>query len=435
MKDYAASPALAASAELSGAGRTAGEGDALARLRRGETAIWRRPVPAWDALTLADVAEARARFRRFAPVLRRLFPQSGWDGSVASPLLDYPAAADLPRLLVKADHALPMTGSIKARGGVHELLCQVERIAAAEGIVLDGDDPYAALANDAARERLGRHSIVVASTGNLGFSIGLVARAFGLGAEIHMSHDAKAWKKERLRRLGARVVEHAADFTETVERARAAAAAQPNAYFVDDETSRELMLGYAAAAQELAEQLAGRGVETGPRRPLFVYLPCGVGGAPGGVTFGLKHLFGRDAVCVFVEPTASAAMFVALGQEHPVPRHVAEFGLDNRTIADGLAVPRASPLALAVVGRLVDAVVAVGDDALLHWVRRAWNEAGLRLEPAAAAGFAAVQPWLQALARDDGAAPVHPHWRDATHVVWTTGGSLLPDEEFQALLD
>lgn len=435
MKDNTGSGPFAAAQITVAAQDAPGRRDpALARLRDGQTAVWRRTEPAWNALTLADVAQARARFGRFAPVLRRLFPQSGWDGHVASELLEYPQTADLPRLLVKADHALPMTGSVKARGGVHELLCHVERIAAAEGIALDGD-LHAALTGDTARERLARHCVVVASTGNLGFSIGLAARAFGLDAEIHMSRDAKEWKKERLRRLGARVVEHAADFTETVARAAASAAARPEAYFVDDETSRELMLGYAVAAEELAEQLAAREVETGPRRPLFVYLPCGVGGAPGGVTFGLKHLFGRDAVCVFVEPIAAAAMFVALGQPSPSPRHVAEFGLDGRTIADGLAVPRASPLALSAVGHLVDGVVAVGDDVLRQWVRRAWREAGLRLEPAAAAGFAAVQPWLETLAEDSALAAAHPHWRQATHVVWATGGSLLPDDEFRSLLD
>ncbi|HEY0266056.1 MAG TPA: D-serine ammonia-lyase, partial [Rhizomicrobium sp.] len=254
---------------------------AIAALQRGGPAVWRRPAPARDLITLADVDEARARFQRFEPILRQLFPQADWDGRVRSQLLDYPQAGDSPALLVKADHDLPVTGSIKARGGVHELLCQVERIARTEGIALDGDP--AVLIGAEARSRFARHTLIVASTGNLGFSIGLLARAFGLGAEIHMSRDAKTWKKERLRVLGARVVEHDCDFSEAVERARRAAATKgPEAYFVDDESSRELMLGYAVAAYELAEQLAARGIAIGAGRPLFVYLPCGVGGAPGG---------------------------------------------------------------------------------------------------------------------------------------------------------
>jgi D-serine dehydratase len=73
--------------------------------------------------------------------------------------------------------------------------------------------------------------------------------------------------------------------------------------------------------------------------------------------------------------------------------------------------------------------VAVSDAAMLEWVRRAWNEAGLRLEPSAASGFAAVALFLEA-ARNAGAA-LAP---GAIHVVWTTGGSQLPEDQFTALL-
>jgi D-serine dehydratase len=66
---------------------------------------------------------------------------------------------------------------------------------------------------------------------------------------------------------------------------------------------------------------------------------------------------------------------------------------------------------------------------MLEWVRRAWDTAGLRLEPSAASGFAAVSVYLRA-ARAAGAAPPE----DAVHVVWTTGGSQLPDDQFAALL-
>lgn len=402
-------------------------------LQCGRPSVWVRSAPAHDLITMADVGEARARFQRFEPLLRQLFPLAGWDGRVRSELLDYPQTGDLPALLIKTDHDLPVTGSIKARGGVHEMLCHVERIAHAEGIALDRD--LDVLISEAARSRFARHTLIVASTGNLGFSIGLLARAFGLGAEIHMSRDAKGWKKERLRRLGAIVVEHDCDFSEATERARIAATTErTEAYFVDDESSRELMLGYAVAAHELAEQLAARGIVISGERPLFVYLPCGVGGAPGGVTFGLKQLFGRHVVCIFVEPTASASMFAALSQDPPRPIHIGEIGLDNRTIADGLAVPRASTLALAVVGSMIDAVVAVNDDGLLEKVRSMWITAGLRLEPAAAAGFAALPTWLQHLQATTQTGSL-AEWRNAQHVVWTTGGSLLPDDEFNALLD
>jgi D-serine dehydratase len=400
---------------------------ALAAWKRGEAAVWLRPEtgarPVNAAgVTAAEVADAAARLLRFRPALRSLFPQGDWDGGIRSPLLEYPSEAPA-QLLVKADHALPLTGSIKARGGVYELLFRIERIALAEGLLRPGDD-YAVLAGPEAAAALSRHKILVASTGNLGFSIGLVARAFGLVAEIHMSSDAKAWKKDRLRALGAVVVEHDCDYTETVARAREAAAAG-NGQFIDDETSRELLLGYATAADELIAQLAERGLVPSAERPLVVYLPCGVGGAPAGVTFGLKSRLGSNVFCIFVEPVASACVFAAMAAGGGEPVSVYAFGLDNVTMADGLAVPVASALALDVVGGWIDAVVAVPEQAMLDWVRRAWRDTGLRLEPSAAAALAAVAPYRHA------AAGLHDA---AIHVAWTTGGSLLPEAEFQLLL-
>jgi D-serine dehydratase len=398
----------------------------ITQLRADKVTVWLGPTarvrPDASRIAFQEVAAARARMTRFQPVLRQLFPQSGWDGRVRSALLDYPAPpAGLEALRVKADHALPMTGSIKARGGIYDLLCRIERIAVAEGLIEQHGD-YSALLENSAKEVLGRFRIVVASTGNLGFSVGLAARAFGMAAQVHMSLDAKRWKKDRLIALGVDVVEHPFDYSQTVIAAEASAHANGDD-FIDDTSSRDLMIGYALAGDELIDQLADVGIKPTAEQPLVVYLPCGVGGAPGGVTFALKERLGPAVRCVFVEPAASACMMVALangGAAAPVY----SYGLDNNTIADGLAVPLASDLVLDTVGDRIDAVVALPDMAMLEWVARAWREAGLRLEPSAAAALAAIEPYLDAA----------PHLRTAVHIAWATGGSLLPDEEFAALL-
>ncbi len=401
-------------------------------LVRGETSVWLREpglglVADAAPISLEDVTEAQARFTRFEPVLRALFPADGWDGQIRSELIDYPVSI-APNLLVKCDHALPMAGSVKARGGVYELLCYVEDLALQRGLLTPGQS-LETLLSPASLAVLGTCRVVVASTGNLGFAIGRVARALGLQAQIHMSHDAKTWKKDRLKAIGASVVEHDCDYTGAVARARHAAEAE-GAYFIDDEDSRRLFVGYAAAAAELAGQLAARKLEIGAGSPLIVYLPCGVGGAPGGITAGLKQIFGQHVLAVFVEPIASACVFAALAVGGGAPVSVYDFGLNNDTIADGLAVPSASPLVLQAIGRNIDAVVAVTDQAMVQWVRRAWAEAGLRVEPSGVSGFAALAPFLdQARAAGlikDETRPVH--------VVWTTGGSMLPQAEFAALL-
>ncbi|MEE7494474.1 D-serine ammonia-lyase [Methylobacterium oryzae] len=407
-------------------------------VKRASPTIWTNPALAPTASVLpglsagrADVDEAVARWQRFAPLLARLFPEEG-AGRIDSPLVqlegrlsrDILDGAD-GRVFVKADHALPVTGCIKARGGVYEVLAYAEQLAARAGLLAEGQS-YAAFADPAFRDLFARHVIAVGSTGNLGFSVGLMGRALGFAVEVHMSHDAKDWKKQRLRELGARVVEHRGDYGIAVAAARSAFAGRDDAHFVDDEDSVDLFLGYAAAALDLQRQLAEAGIAVGPAHPLCVYLPCGVGGAPGGVAFGLKLLFGDAVHPIFVEPVAAPCMLVQLAAGLDRSVSVYDVGLDNRTAADGLACASASMLVARTLEKLVAAVVTVPDDALFRWLKVMWTEAAFRLEPSAAAGFAAAGRY---------AATLPAQLRSAvTHVIWTTGGAHLPAEEFEAAL-
>ncbi len=407
-----------------------------AEVRAGLPTVWRNPrlLPTAEVLpTLPvqrrDVEEAQARWRRFAPLLQRLFPElTAAAGRIDSPLIaledDFARTVlgGAGRVLVKADHDLPVAGSIKARGGVYEVLWYAEQVAATTAL----PDDYAAFAEPMWRDRFARHTVVVGSTGNLGFSVGVMARALGFAAEVHMSSDAKAWKKERLRRLGVNVVEHTADYTAAVSAARESAATRPHCHFVDDETSVQLFLGYASAAVDLRTQIDAAGAAIDAEHPLHVYLPCGVGGAPGGITFGLKHVFGDAVHCVFVEPVESPCMLVQLASGRNESMSVYDIGRTNRTVQDGLAVASASLFAAGIVRHLIDGVVTVSDVASVEWVRRAWKEAGLRLEPSAASALAAVSAWREVSSMDE---------RTRTHVIWTTGGGMLPDDVFLPLLE
>lgn len=416
------------------------------RLARGEPTFWLnpgRPIPHETPpnIGLRDVKDARARWERFAPLLKALFPDQVPDGIIESPLIPVPKLASrfLPeehrdssqRIFVKADHALPVAGSVKARGGIYEVLCLAERVALAEKVIQDQQDDYAKLASPTAREKFARYRLLVASTGNLGFAVGTMGRALGFETTVHMSSDAKTWKKDRLRKLGAIVIEHAADYTSAVAAARAEADAADNAHFVDDERSLELFLGYSVAGLRLVEQLQKLNIEVSPQRPLCVYLPCGVGGAPGGVLFGLRAVLGDNVWGCFAEPTASACMLMRLMAHLPPEASVYDIGLDNRTEADGLAVGRASELVVSAVGPHVKGAFTVADDEMFRWVARAHHYEGLRLEPSAAAGFPGALQHIWSV-------PSTPAQRDqvaaATHIVWTTGGSMVPEEQYQAML-
>lgn len=415
--------------------------DTLARLRCATPQLWLNPqrmhTPAGanqagdTALRLADMQAAQQRFMRFAPLLAELFPElAASAGHIESELIPVPAmqralglAPDKGRLWVKADHSLPVAGSIKARGGFHEVLEHTERLAL-EGGLLTPDADYRVLAQPAARALFARHQVAVGSTGNLGMAIGVMAAALGFRAVVHMSTDAKEWKKERLRQRGVQVVEHSGDYELAVANGRQLALADPLCHFVDDERSLSLFLGYSAAALHLRDQLQAQGVVVNAEHPLLVYLPCGVGGAPSGIAWGLHELLGEHVHCFFAEPVQSPCFLAHLLSPEGSHHSVYDYGLTNRTEADGLAVPRASLLAAQVMRPLLDGVFTVEDDTLFTHLAMLKESERLRIEPSAAAGFSGPG-FLQ------GSALACP---GANHVVWTTGGSLVPDSQYQGFL-
>lgn len=422
--------------------------DLLAQLQSRTPLLWLNPdlgssLPK-DAPSIADVAEAEARLARCAGLMATLFPEleasTGRIESelIATPQLQQTVSSDPERTgswFIKADHALPIAGSIKARGGFHEILALAESIAIEHGLLLlDGDRLQ--LASEAARTLFARYTVTVGSTGNLGLSIGVMAAALGFKAVVHMSTDAKAWKKDRLRQRGVEVVEHDGDYAAAVAAGRAQSQADPYGYFVDDEHSRMLFLGYAAAARHFAVQLNAAGRTIDATHPLFVYIPCGVGGAPGGITFGLKALFGEHVHCFFAEPVASPCMLVQLASQQNTPLSVYDIGLDNMTEADGLAVGQASPLVSPLMAAQLSGVFTVSDRQLYTQLLQVLRTEDIALEPSAAAGVCGPD-WLTN--SDAGRAylrqhDLEHHLSDATHVIWTTGGSLVPAEEHRRFL-
>jgi D-serine dehydratase len=330
-------------------------------------------------------------------------------------------------VLLKADHALPVAGSVKARGGFHAVLAVAERLALAEGLLRGPDDDYRRLAESQARAVFAGHTLSVGSTGNLGLSIGLMGRPLGFAVTVHMSAEARAWKKERLRSLGVTVVQHAGDYTAACAVARDEAAGSPTTHFIDDENSLDLFLGYAVAGLRLPARLAARAVVVSPDRPLCLHLPCGVGGAPGGIALGSRLVLGDVALSFFIEPTQAPCMLLGLASGRHADACVADIGLTGRTLADGLAVGRPSRFVGKLMEPVVDGICTVDDATMARYAVLAWREAGLRLEPSAAAALAGpLMVRAAGLPRLAG--------RPVTHVVWATGGSLLPDEDFAAVL-
>lgn len=417
------------------------------RLRAGTPVLWTNPgyVPQSDPQARADVEGARAAWARFAPLLAALWPETlAPAGAIRSELIDIaalrpalgpelsgPQRSGSGALLVKGDHALPVAGSVKARGGVFEVLSTAVQQARAAGLLYEGED-IEKLAGAEAKAFFAQRRIAVGSTGNLGLSVGIAARALGYAATVHMSHDAKPWKVARLRGLGVEVVQHATDYSQAVAAAREIAAGDPWAHFVDDEDSLLLFKGYSAAAAELKEQLEAMGLHIGPGRPLILYLPCGIGGAPGGIAHGARGVFGADVHAFFVEPVQAPSALVQMRAGPGRETSVYELGLSNRTEADGMAVATMSQLVAERMRDRLAGVFTVGDDDLFRWLALA-AEAGLRLEPSAASGFGGPA-MLAGTAAGRGFCAAHLPGGDpanAVHVIWTTGGAFVPEEHYR----
>ncbi len=398
----------------------------------------------YGGLSAADIDAAARRLQRFSPCIAKLFPETrNSAGLIESPLRPAPMLQhelsrvfdwQLPgRLLLKCDNELAISGSIKARGGIYEVLKHAESLALQQGLI-GLDDDYARFDEAEFKALFGSHSIAVGSTGNLGLSIGIMAARLGFRVTVHMSADARQWKKDLLRDRGAEVVEYESDYGEAVRQGRAQAAGDPSIHFVDDENSADLFLGYAVAARRLRKQMDELGIEVSGERPLFVYLPCGVGGGPGGVTFGLKQEFGDSVHCFFAEPVASPCMLLGLMTGLHDRVDVRDFGLDNITESDGLAV--ASPSGF--VGRLlkhdISGVYTVQDELCFRLLRMARDSENTRLEPSAAAGLGGPAMLLQSQAGQEylRGLDLVDRMPDATHIVWATGGGMVPAAEMQS---
>lgn len=391
-----------------------------------------------------DIQDASQRLKRFAPYLAKAFPETAkTNGIIESEVVPISKMQSVlereydtqiqGRLLLKKDSHLPISGSIKARGGIYEVLTHAEKLAIEAGLLTESDD-YSKLLNEEFRDFFKRFSIAVGSTGNLGMSIGIMSAKLGFSVSVHMSADARAWKKNRLRALGVNVIEYAQDYGVAVAQGRKEAENDPTCFFIDDENSKTLFLGYSVAGERLKKQFDEKDIVVDAQHPLFVYLPCGVGGGPGGVAFGLKMAFGDNVHCIFAEPTHSPCMMLGVHTGLHDTISVQDIGIDNITAADGLAVGRASGFVGRAMERLLDGYLTISDERMYRLLGQLNEAENIQLEPSALAGMIGpivVTKSVEYRARmqfDDTV------MGNATHLVWATGGGMVPAEEMDSYL-
>jgi threonine dehydratase len=284
------------------------------------------------SVTLADVQDARVR------IADRVHRTPTFASETLSRRLGVP-------VVLKAEN-LQKTGSFKPRGATNAVR-QLPQEARSRGVV-------------------------TFSAGNHAQALAYAAAAEGVKCTVVMPASAVPSKVDACRAYGAEVVLHgtpreAMAHFQVLQQTR-------NLVPIHPFDHPHVIAGQGTVGLEIMEDV--------PDVSLVV-VPIGGGGLIGGIATALRGLDVPVRI-VGVETTGSNAMRAALASGRPVM-------LDRiDSIADGLNAPSVTDRTLDIVRRYVDEVVEVTDAALIDAMRFAMERLKLVLEPAGAAGLAAL---------------------------------------------
>lgn len=214
--------------------------------------------------------------------------------------------------------------------------------------------------------------IVSATRGNHGQSLALAAAALGLRALIVVPQGNSPEKNNAMRGFGGEVVEFGQDFDEARE--EAARLAQVHGLYLVPPFHPELVKGVATYALELFT--AAPDLDT-------VYVPIGCGSGICGV------IAARDALGLKTEVVgvvSTEAMAAKLSFESGALRETAS----ANTFADGLAVRKPVPEALAIYTAGAARIVAVSEAQIGEAMRIYYSDTHNLAEGAGAAPLAAL---------------------------------------------
>lgn len=300
------------------------------------TALWSGEVP-----TLADVYAARKVVHRFLP---------------PTPFLHAPALSSRLgcEVYLKCENLQP-TGAFKVRGGLY-LFSRLSEAERARGVV-------------------------AASTGNHGQSIAYAARAYGSRAVIFVPLRSNPLKLERMRALGAEIVEVGNDFDDSLQAAQEYAA-EHDLHFIHSANEPDLIAGVGTYTLEMMEQVPELDA---------IFVPIGGGSGLCGACIVAKTI--KPGIAVFgVQAEGAPAV-------HDSWRARQLLTLDRvDTFAEGLATRTAYALPAHILWDVVDDLILVSDASLRRAILTLLETTRMLAEGAGAAALAAAYERREQLA-------------------------------------
>lgn len=255
---------------------------------------------------------------------------------------------------------LQQTGSFKLRGASHKIAKLADRQEAPAGVI-------------------------AASAGNHAQAVAWAARRAGLSARVIMPETAPLTKVEACRAQGAEIDQVGSSLEEATSEARRLADAEGR-IFISPYDDWDIIAGQASTGLEMLEDL--------PEATVAV-VPLGGGGLISGIALALK-LQRPDIRIVGVQAEAVA----------PWRHFLDDGGIDDivpgsRTIADGISVKAPGKRTRQVIGKYVDEIVTVDDNAIAEAIVTLLERTRTIGEGAGVAGLAALVEGHVAVEPDD----------------------------------
>jgi threonine dehydratase len=230
---------------------------------------------------------------------------------------------------------------------------------------------YTRIARLSTQER--ERGVVAASAGNHGQAVALAAQMLGARARVYMPSDAPLPKVQATRSYGAEIEFVSGPVDEALVHALAWAN-ETDAVLIHPFDHPDIVAGQGTVGLEVLDQCPD----------VATVLVCtGGGGLLAGVAAAVRSVR-PDVSVIGVQAEGAAAYPPSLSVGEPVPLAT------MTTMADGIAVGRPGAVPFVVVQALVDGVVTVSEELISRALLFLLERAKLVVEPAGAAGVAAL---------------------------------------------